>query len=262
MLVDSHCHLNLLDGATDAAVLANYVQAARANDVGCFLCVATDMETLPAVLQAAEQHADVYASVGVHPNHNAGHEPGVEELIAHAQHPKVIAIGETGLDYYRTQGDVRVQQERLRRHIAAAKAVSKPLIIHTREARADTLRILEEEGAQQARGVMHCFTEDWATAKRALDIGFYISFSGIVTFRNAVELQAVAQQVPMDRILIETDAPWLAPMPHRGKPNQPAYVRHVAEFIATLRQQDYAGIAAQTTHNFQTLFGVPACKGI
>ena len=256
MLIDSHCHLNLLDGAADASVLAQYLQAARANDVGGFLCVATDMESLSAVLNVADQNADVYASVGVHPNHNDGHDPSVDELVALARHPKVIAIGETGLDYFRTQGEMRWQQERFRRHIAAAKLTAKPLIIHTREARADTLQILEEEQAQDARGVMHCFTEDWATAKRALDIGFYISFSGIVTFRNATALQAVAQQVPIDRILIETDCPWLAPMPHRGKPNQPAYVRHVAEFVAALRGSDYGEFAAQTTQNFARLFHV------
>jgi TatD DNase family protein len=194
------------------------------------------------------------ASVGIHPNIEQTENFTVEELVSLANHEKVIAIGETGLDYFRSEGDLGWQRERFRVHVEAAKELKKPLIVHTREARKDTMDILENEDAKSAGGIIHCFTEDWETAKRALDIGFYISLSGIVTFKNARELQEVAKKLPLDRILIETDSPYLAPVPHRGKTNQPAFVRHVAEFLATLRGDSIENIAKTTTDNFHTAF--------
>jgi TatD DNase family protein len=196
----------------------------------------------------------VFASVGVHPNEREIHDPTAGELIALAADPRVVAIGETGLDYYRSKGDMRWQQERFRQHIRAAKACGKPLIIHTREAAADTLRLMQEEGAREIGGVMHCFTESSEVARAALDMGFYISFSGIVTFANANALRDVARQVPADRLLVETDAPYLAPVPHRGRTNEPAYVRHVAECLSKLRAVSFETLAQQTTDNFFSLF--------
>jgi TatD DNase family protein len=212
------------------------------------------MENYPAMLEIAETHAQVMASVGLHPNERDGHEPGIDELVELARHPKVVAIGETGLDYFRSEGDLDWQRDRFRRHIVAAKQSGKPLIIHSRDAREDTLRILEEENAGEAGGVMHCFTGDWDMAQHAMDLNFYISFSGIVTFKSAHELQEVALKIPAERMLVETDCPYLAPVPHRGKPNQPAFVRHVAEFIAELRGESYEHIAEMTTRNFESLF--------
>lgn len=257
MLVDSHCHLDRLDlshfdGRMDAALAA-----AAAQDIGHFLCVSINLEDYPYMLKIAEEHEQVSASVGLHPNEQGGHDPAVDELIAHAGHPSVIAIGETGLDYFRSEGDLEWQRERFRRHIAAAKQSGKPLIIHSRDAREDTLKILEEEQASDVGGVMHCFTGDWAMAQRAMEMNFYISFSGIVTFNSARELQDIATRIPADRYLVETDSPYLAPVPYRGKPNQPAYVRHVAEFIAALRGESYEQVATVTTENFRNLFGVP-----
>lgn len=218
------------------------------------LCVGVNLEKLPEVLALAHAHANIFASVGVHPDTQQGHEPSVEELVQLASDPRVVAIGETGLDYYRIQGDKRCQQDRFRRHIHAARQSGKPLIIHTREAASDTLRIMHAESARDAGGVMHCFTESWETARAALDLGFYVSFSGIVTFRNADALREVARQVPGDRLLIETDAPYLAPVPYRGKTNEPAYVRHVAEALAVLRQVEVDCLAKTTTDNFFALF--------
>ena len=257
MLVDSHCHLDRLDlshfdGSLDAALAA-----AEAQDIGHFLCVSINLEDYPAMLKLAEQHGQVSASVGLHPNEQGGHDPDSDELVDLARHPEVIAIGETGLDYFRSEGDLDWQRERFRRHIAAAKQCGKPLIIHSRDAREDTLKILEEEQANHAGGVMHCFTGDWEMAQRCMEMNLHISFSGIVTFRNARELQEIATKMPSDRYLVETDSPYLAPVPHRGKPNQPAYVRHVAEFIAELRGETYEQVAAATTENFRTLFKVP-----
>ena len=207
----------------------------------------------PQVQALAHAHANVFASAGV-PNERDGRDPSAAELVALAQDARVVAVGETGLDYFRCSGDMGWQQQRFREHIRAARTVRKPLIIHTREAARDTLRILKEEGAHEVGGVMHCFTEDWDTAQQALAMNFYISFSGIVTFRNAAALRAVAVQVPAERLLIETDAPYLAPRPYRGKTNEPAYVRHVAECLAELRGTPFAVIAEQTTRNFFTLF--------
>lgn len=258
MLVDSHCHINF---DPLAAQVTDVLKNAAQQGVGHMLCVAVNLEAFPQVRALAHAHANVFASVGVHPNECEGHDPSVEELLALAQDPRVIAIGETGLDYYRSEGDLTWQQDRFRRHIAAAKASGRPLIIHTREAAADTLAILREERAQDIGGVMHCFSEDWAAARAALDLNFYISFSGIVTFKSAAPLREVARQVPADRLLVETDAPYLAPVPHRGKTNEPAYVRHVAQCLAELRGLSLDELAAQTTNNFFALFrhAQPVC---
>jgi TatD DNase family protein len=251
LLVDSHCHLNFDSLASDLPAI---LDRARASGVGHLLCVSVTMETFPQIRDLAHAHRQIYASVGVHPNERDGADPPVEELVASAADARVVAIGETGLDYYRTQGSVDWQQARFRRHIQAARTSGKPLIIHTREAAPDTLRIMAEEGAADIGGVMHCFTESWEVARAALDMNFYISFSGIVTFRNAERLREVALQVPADRLLVETDAPYLAPVPYRGKTNEPAYVRHVAECLATLRRESFDTIAEQTTRNFFSLF--------
>jgi TatD DNase family protein len=220
--------------------------------------VGVNLEDFPQVLALAEQHDNLYASVGVHPDYEGVEDPDVARLVVLAAHPRVVAIGETGLDYFRLTGDLEWQRERFRTHIRAAREIRKPLIIHTREAAADTLRLMAEERAHEVGGVLHCFTETQAVAQSALDMGFHISFSGIVTFKNAVALKDVAKSVPLDRMLIETDAPYLAPMPHRGKCNQPAYVRHVAEEIARLRGVPLAEIEEATTQNFRRLFGIPA----
>lgn len=254
MFIDSHCHLDRLDFAKLGTDLAGALAAARARGVQHFLCVGVDLETLPDVLAVAEAHDDVSASVGVHPLHLDSLEPEIEQLIELAAHPKVVAIGETGLDYHYEQESPADQQRRFRKHIEAARRTGKPLVVHTRAARADTIAILREEGA--TAGVMHCFTEDWNMARAALDLGFYISFSGIVSFANAAELRDVACKVPLDRLLIETDSPWLAPVPYRGKTNQPAYVVDVARVIADLRGMSVEAVGEQTTGNFRHLFGV------
>ncbi|MGA7799710.1 MAG: TatD family hydrolase [Gammaproteobacteria bacterium] len=256
MLVDSHCHLDMLDLSADRGGLEAFLEAARGNGVAHMLCVSVNLEDYPAMCALTAGHRNVSVSVGVHPNEREGKDPDTEELLALARDPRVVAIGETGLDYFRSEGDLEWQRDRLRRHIAAARGCGKPLIIHSRQAREDTLAVLAEERAGEAGGVMHCFAEDWDMARRAMDLGFYISFSGIVTFKSARELQDVAQRVPLDRMLVETDSPYLAPVPHRGRPNQPAYVRHVAEFIAELRGEPLERIAEATTANFTSLFGV------
>ena len=235
------------------------LQRARDNGVGHMLCVSVTLETFPEIRALAHDHPTVFASVGVHPNEREGREPTVDELVDLAGDDRVVAVGETGLDYYRSQGDMAWQQERFRRHIRAAKLSGRPLIIHTREAAADTVRIMREEGAADIGGVMHCFTEGADVARDALDLNFYISFSGIVTFRNADVLREVAKQIPQDRLLIETDAPYLAPMPYRGKPNEPAFVRHVAECLAAVRRSSPEDIAELTTRNFFTLFRAARC---
>ena len=259
-IIDSHCHIDCLEGAEDMSVVREYLDRAKNQGVSDFLCVSIDMEHYPAVKALSQEFENVYASVGVHPNHKDGCEPTVEELIEEAKSDKIVAIGETGLDYFRSEGDLDWQRERFALHIDAAKKCGKPLIIHTRNAQEDTLKIMRQEQAKEAGGVMHCFTEDWDMAKAALDMGFYISFSGIVTFKSAKQIQEVAQKVPFDRMLIETDSPYLAPVPHRGKPNEPAYVRYVAEYIAELRNESLEKIAAQTTQNFCTLFSIAESK--
>jgi TatD DNase family protein len=253
VFVDSHCHLDFPELAGDlSAVLA----AMREHGVTHALCIGVDLPAWPNVVAIAQAHANLFASVGVHPDYTETPEPTVAELVEKAQTPKVVAIGETGLDYYRLEGDLEWQRERFRRHIRAARECGKPLVIHTRSAAADTLAIMREEKAGEAGGVMHCFTESWEVAAAALDLGFHISFSGIVTFRNAVALKDVAQRVPLDRMLVETDSPYLAPMPHRGKRNQPAWVRFVGEEIARLRGIPVATVARATTDNFFRLFKI------
>ncbi|QSN62501.1 TatD family hydrolase [Caballeronia sp. M1242] len=257
MFVDSHCHINF-EGLADR--LPDVLDKMRAHSVTHALCVSVDLETLPSVLDIAERCENVYASVGVHPDHEDAKEPSVAELVELAAHPKVCAIGETGLDYYRLEGrsiaDMEWQRERFRTHIRAAHATGKPLIIHTRSSSEDTLRIMEEERASVPGGVMHCFTEPWDVAEAALAQNFFISLSGIVTFKKATDVQDVARRVPLDRLLIETDSPYLAPVPYRGKPNEPAYVSHVGRFIAQLREQTDEAVAQATTDNFFRLFKI------
>ncbi len=251
MFIDSHCHINFPELAEKLdELLANM----RHNEVTHALCVSVNLENFPQIQLLAEQHENIYASIGVHPDHESDTEPTQAQLVQLAQHPKVVAIGETGLDYFRLKGDLEWQRARFRTHIRAARACRKPLIIHTREAAADTLRIMAEEGAAEVGGVMHCFTENLEVALAAIAMNFYISFSGIVTFKKATQIKEVAQKIPLDRILIETDAPYLAPVPFRGKLNQPAYVKHVAEEIAKLRGISLAEVGAATTRNFGRLF--------
>jgi TatD DNase family protein len=258
MFIDSHCHIDFPE-LSDR--LPDILRKMEENQVSHALCVAVTMPEFPQVLALAEAHPNIYASVGVHPDYEDTDEPDVETLVRLAAHPRIVAIGETGLDYYRLSGDLEWQRERFRTHIRASRESRKPLIIHTRSASEDTLRILHEEKAGTAdggvAGVMHCFTESQAVAEAAMAMGFYISFSGIVTFKSAKELQAVARAVPLERMLIETDAPYLAPVPMRGKTNEPGFVRHVAEFLADLKGVPLSAIAEATTHNFRTLFRVP-----
>lgn len=255
LLVDSHCHLDFPEFAGNMPdLLANMER----NGVGWALCAGVTLERFPAMLDITRADPRFFAAVGVHPDTAAdgltASDPSLDLLVKLADDQKVVAIGETGLDYYRLTGDLEWQRERFRTHIRAARNCGKPLIIHTRAAAEDTLRILEEEGAGEVGGVFHCFTESDEIARRALDIGFYISFSGIVTFKNASALKAVAKEIPLDRLLIETDAPYLAPVPFRGKTNQPAFVRHVAEEIALLRDMPLEAVAQATTDNFFRLF--------
>lgn len=251
-IVDSHCHINfdeLHKRLPD--VLAN----AKLNDVSHMLCVSVNLEDYPQVRALADEYPHIFASVGVHPCYEDVHDPTVDELVEIGRDDNIVAIGETGLDYFRTENqDMTWQRDRFVRHIRAAKHVNKPLIIHTRSAADDTMRMLKEEGADQCRGVMHCFAEDWDVAQKALDLGFYISFSGIVTFKSATNVQEVARKCPIDRILVETDSPYLAPVPLRGKLNEPANVRHTAQYVADLKGVSLAQIAETTTNNFFELF--------
>lgn len=256
MLVDSHCHLDCLDLSAHDGDLSKALLAAKNNDVAYMLCVCIDLVNYPKVLEIARDYPNIFASVGLHPNVDVNESIDVAELTALASDPQVVAIGETGLDHYRQQEKPAWQQQRFCDHIQTAKQVQKPLIIHSRAAREDTVRIMREQNAAQVGGVMHCFTETWEMAQACLDLGFYISFSGIITFKNTQELQQIVKKIPADRILIETDSPYLAPEPYRGKTNQPAYVRYVAEKIAQLRSTSYAAIAEQTTENFFRLFKV------
>lgn len=262
-LIDSHCHLNFPDLAVRTPeILANMELAG----VGHALCISVTLEKFPEVLALADQHENLYATVGVHPDYEAGVvdadnpddvplvEPDVDTLVRLGQHAKVIAVGETGLDYYRLTGDLEWQRERFRTHIRAAKILRKPLVIHTRSAADDTLRILKEENAGEVGGIFHCFTESWEVAQAAVDLGFHLSFSGIVTFKNALGLKEVATKAPLDRILVETDSPYLAPVPYRGKTNEPAYVQYVAAEIAQLRGISAAAVADATSSNFFRLF--------
>ena len=250
-LVDSHCHLDFpdFDGKLDS-VRRDMAE----NGVTHALCISVNLSGFPKVLGLAERYDNFFASVGVHPDHEDRSAVDENDLVRLAQHPKVVAIGETGLDYYRVSGDLEWQRERFRSHIRAARRSGKPLVIHTREAAADTLRIMREERAQEVGGVLHCFTETQETADAALDLGFHISFSGIVTFKNAHALKEVARRIPLDRLLVETDSPYLAPVPFRGKTNQPGLVLYVAEEVARLRGVQMAELAAATTTNFFRLF--------
>lgn len=260
MLIDSHCHLDRLDLKRFGG-LPGVLEAAKMQGVTQLLSVATDLKSWPALARLTEAYPQIALSVGVHPSEDNGHAPTMAELTALGREPRVVAIGETGLDYHYGADNAKRQQDWFRMHIAAAREIGKPLIVHTRAAQADTLRILEQEGAAEVGGVLHCFTEDWAMAEQALALNFYISFSGIVTFKNAQQIQEVARRLPAERLLVETDAPYLAPIPHRGKPNQPAWVRHVAEFVAGLRGESLEQVAATTTANYGRLFGIAVEAG-
>lgn len=251
MLIDSHCHLDFPEFADR---LDEVLARMETHGVGRALCISVTLPEFPAVLAVAERDPRLDATVGVHPDYQDVDEPDVATLVALAEHPKILAIGETGLDYFRLQGDLGWQRDRFRTHIRAARECGKPLVIHTRAAAEDTLRIMREEKAGEVGGVMHCFTEGWDTARAAIELGFHISFSGIVTFKNAEPLREVAAQVPDDRLLVETDAPYLAPVPHRGKTNEPAFVRFVAERVAAVRGVDPTHIERVTTDNFMRLF--------
>lgn len=258
--MDSHCHLPLIERELDAVL-----DAADEQGVTHMLCVAVDLATFPGVIELARRYSQIFASVGVHPDSELrANEPDVATLVALADDPRIVAIGETGLDYYREPERAGVQQARFRVHIRAARETGKPLIIHTRSAAEDTLRLMREEGAFGPAGVMHCFTETWAVAEAAMEMGFYISMSGIVTFRNAADLREVARRVPEDRLLVETDSPYLAPVPHRGRTNEPSFVRHVAEEVAKVRGVSLEALAATTTANFFRLFrdAVPVAGGV
>ena len=253
MFVDSHCHINFPDFAEDSDEVV--VRMAAAN-VTHAMCISVAYPEWPSVVALAERHANIYATAGVHPDYEDIEEPTVASLLERAQHPKVQAIGETGLDYYRLTGDLEWQRERFRTHIRAARECGKPLVIHTRSASEDTLRIMREERAEEVGGVMHCFTETWDVANASIDMGFHISFSGIVSFKTAADLRDVARKVPLDRMLIETDSPYLAPVPYRGRRNEPSYVPHVAAAIAAVRETDAETIGRATGQNFFSLFRV------
>ncbi len=258
MLVDSHCHLYMLEGTNQGEELAEIIKQANEYDVKHMLCVCVTLDGFPQVLKIAKANPNIACSLGVHPCDIEGEVVTIESLHELACDPHVVAIGETGLDYFRLADNDSVIQEQQRlsfaNQISVAKQVAKPLIIHTRAAKADTLAVMRKSGADQVGGVMHCFTEDWKMAQAALELNFYISISGIVTFKKADQVKAVAKQVPLDRLLIETDAPYLAPVPFRGKENRPAYVRYVAEYIAELRGIAFEELAEQTTENYFNLF--------
>ena len=258
MLVDSHCHLDCLDLSPYENSFERFVEQAVASGLEHMMCISIDLEAYPAMRELVDGQANITVTAGVHPNVREGQDPSVEDLIALARDFKVVGIGETGLDYFRSQGDLQWQRTRFRNHIRAAKACGKPLVVHSRDAKEDTLKILEQENAGEVGGVIHCFSEDWDMAARALDLNFQISFSGIVTFKNARSIQEVAAKIPEDRYLIETDSPYLAPVPYRGKANYPLYVRHVAEKIAELRGEPYARVVERSADNFYRLFGTPA----
>jgi len=253
-LVDSHCHLDRLQPDKAFSSLEQQIKHTQKSGVSHMLNVSIDLDNVKQVIKIARDNANIFASVGVHPSEVGKHKFTVQDLVNLARHEKVIAIGETGLDYHYENTDKERQQECFRQHIQAAIKTTLPLIIHTRDARKDTIAIMREKQAEITGGVMHCFTESWEMAKQALDMGFYISFSGIITFKNADSLREVAKKVPLERVLVETDAPYLAPEPHRGKPNQPLYVKHVAEKLAQIHNLSLDTIAQQTNRNFFTLF--------
>ena len=254
MLIDSHCHLDRIDLKPYEDDFSCFMTAAKANQLEHLLCIAIDLESYPAMLDLVLNFPEISLTVGVHPNVKECKDPSVDELVALGKLNKVVGIGETGLDYFRSEGDLSWQHQRFRNHIRAAKILKKPLIIHTREAKVDTLKILKDEGAEEIGGIIHCFTEDWEFAQKALDLNFYISFSGIITFNNATTIRDVVKKIPSDKFLIETDSPYLAPVPFRGRPNYPVYVRYIAEQIAELRGITVNKVADITTNNFYNLF--------
>ena len=254
MLVDSHCHLDRIDLTPYDGDLSAAVSSALERGVERMLCISISTENRQAVLDIARAHDNIYASTGIHPLDVKTGTVGAQDLIAWADDPNVIALGETGLDYYYDQETKALQQESFVEHLVAGKQAKTPVVVHTRSAKEDTLALIAEHGCLETAGVLHCFTEDWDMAKRAIDLNYYISISGIVTFKNAAELREVAKRIPTDRLLVETDSPYLAPVPYRGKKNEPKYVREVAEFIAELRGVSFAELAEQTTANFDRLF--------
>ncbi|MCG7900092.1 MAG: TatD family hydrolase [Candidatus Thiodiazotropha weberae] len=258
MLVDSHCHLDRVALDHYANDFGQFVSSTLDGGISHMLCVSIDLESWPSMVSLVESYPQISVSVGVHPNDRERHDPSPAELVELAQHPKVVAIGETGLDYFHGKGDLDWQRNRFRQHIEAAKQAKLPLIIHTRDAREDTLSIMQSQGADQAGGVMHCFTENWSMAERAIEMGFFISFSGIITFKNAADLREVVKRVPMQQLLIETDSPYLAPVPYRGKPNQPIYVHQVAECVAEIKGLGVEEVAVQTTENYYRCFPLAA----
>ncbi len=251
MYIDSHCHINFPELRSNLQSVLNNMEI---NKITNALCVSVTLDDFPSVLEIAEQHDHIYASVGVHPDYEDIKEPTVEQLVLLANNRKVVSIGETGLDYFRLQGDLSWQRERFRTHIRAAIEAKLPLIVHTRSAQDDTITIMQEESSSKVGGVMHCFTETYEMAKKAIDQDFYISFSGIITFKNAQELRDVVKKIPMNRILIETDSPYLAPVPNRGKTNEPSNVMYVAEKIADIKNLSIEEVASITTANFKKLF--------
>lgn len=253
MFIDSHCHLDFHEFSGQIDHILLQMQKAQVTHA---LCISVTRTDFPNVLKLAQQHSNLFATVGVHPDYENTQEPDEAWLIEQAQHPKVIGIGETGLDYYRLTGDLEWQRQRFRTHIRAAIACKKPLIVHTRNASVDTIAILKEEGAQCVGGVLHCFTESWEVAQAGIDLGFYISFSGIITFKNAQSLREIAKKVPLDRILIETDSPYLAPVPFRGKTNNPSFIPHIAACIAQERNMTASNLGKITTENFIDLFKI------
>jgi len=254
MLVDSHCHLDRIDLAPYDGDLRAALAAAAARGVSRMLCISVDRDSAAAVCAIARQHDNIYASVGIHPLDIKDEQESVDSLCRLADSPKVIAIGETGLDYYYSRDNAAAQQVSFRTHLQASKQSRKPVIVHSRDAREDTLAIIREVGDTSVGGVLHCFTESWEMAEQALDLNYYISFSGIITFKNAADLRAVVARVPLDRILVETDSPYLAPIPFRGKSNEPKYTREVAECVASIKGLSLEQIAAHTSANFDRLF--------
>lgn len=256
MLVDSHCHLDMLDLTPYGGRLESLIEKAKNVGVEYILCVGVDLVNAERIIKIAEQFNNVFASVGLHPSKKVDHEPVMTELVELANHPKVIAIGETGLDYCYNETSLDRMRDRFRRHIQVSIKLAKPLIIHSRNAQVDTIQIMQKENAKSVGGVMHCFTESWEMAKQAMGLGFYISFSGIVTFKNAKNVSEIAERVPLEKMLIETDAPYLAPVPFRGKKNEPQYVRYVAEYLAKLKNISLDEVAKKTTKNFHQLFNL------
>ena len=254
MFIDSHCHLDKLDVASQEGGIKAALQRAKNQQVSYVLCIGIDMENIQNVLHIAESHVNVFATVGAHPLYQENKSPSLDELLLLAEHPKVIGIGESGLDYFYCKGDLQWQRDRFVTHIQAAVKADLPLVVHTRAAKSDTLDLLAEHGQGKVKGVLHCFTEDLDMAQQAIELGFYISISGIVTFNSADELRNVVDKIPLEKLLIETDAPWLTPVPNRGKPNEPKYVVDVAKKIADIKGVSIETVAAVTTNNFFTLF--------